>query len=476
MGETRENRLGTQSVGRLLIGMSLPLMVSMFVQALYNIVDGIYVAQISENALTATSLAFPAQMLMVSVALGTGAGVSSLLSRRLGAKDFKGANDCANNGLLLAAGAFIVFMLFGIFFSRSWIEMFTDDTELIQLGSDYLSICLTYSVGVFFAILGERLLQATGHAGLSMVSQLAGAIVNIVFDPILIFGRYGFPEMGIRGAAIATVAGQMTSMVLALVLNHLKNHEIQFSFKNMLPEWGTIKEIYRVGVPVMVLNALGSVMNVGMNKIIITFSSSAVAVFGAYYKLNSFIFMPVFGLVQGLVPIVGYNYGARRPDRIMRAVKLSIIAAVSIMIVGMLLFLIFPAQLLGLFKAGPEMLSIGTRALRIIGVTFPLAAIGIVMSNMFQGIGIGTVSLINSFLRQIIVLLPSAYILASTLGLDYVWYSFVIAEIISFLYTLIMYKRIYDRRIKTLFDEIKYDEKITEEFMSGALKLPGGEG
>ncbi|MDO4566301.1 MAG: MATE family efflux transporter [Oscillospiraceae bacterium] len=453
MEERRENRLGTQSVGRLLMSMSLPLMVSMFVQALYNIVDGIYVADLSELALTATSLAFPAQMLLIAVALGTGAGTNSLLSRRLGAKDFEGANAAANNGLFLSLAAYVVFLVFGLTLTRTWFTIFTDDEQLIQLGVDYLSVCLIYSAGVMLAVMGERLLQATGKSMLSMVSQISGAVVNIVFDPILIFGRYGFPELGIRGAAIATVMGQFTSAIVSLALNHLKNHEIHFDFKNFKIDWLTVKEIYRVGIPVTVLNAIGSVMNVFMNQILIVFSTTAVAVFGAYYKLNSFIYMPVFGLVQGLVPIVGYNYGARRPHRIMRAVKLANIAAMTILTTGMIIFLLAPHLLLGLFDADENMLAIGTRAFRCICIAFPISAISIVLGNMFQGIGIGSISLINSCMRQIVVLLPSAYLLARSYGLNYVWYSFVIAEVASLIFTLIAYRNVYKKRIEPLYEE-----------------------
>ncbi|MEG2525384.1 MAG: MATE family efflux transporter, partial [Oscillospiraceae bacterium] len=372
------------------------------------------------------------------------------------------------NGLLLSFVSYAVFLIFGLFFVRPFFELFTKDAELIQLGTDYLSICSTYSLGVFLAITGERLLQATGKSSLSMISQLAGALTNIILDPILIFGWYGAPEMGIKGAAIATVIGQFVGCFMALALNYFCNREIRFEFKGYRPHLSTILDIYRVGVPVIVLNALGSVMTIGMNGILIAYSTTAVAVFGAYYKLNSFIFMPVFGLVQGLVPIVGYNYGARRPDRIVHAVRLSLISAVSIMVVGMLAFLLFPQTLLGIFKAGPEMLSIGTLALRVISITFPLAAIGIVLSNMFQGIGIGTISLVNSFLRQIVVLLPAAFLLARWGGLDLVWYAFLISESISLTYSIVMYKKVYELRIQPLFDETRFKEQAEMEFIAGS--------
>ena len=452
MEERQENRLGTMSVGKLLVSMSLPLMISMFVQALYNIVDGIYVAQISEDAFTATSLAFPAQMLMTALALGLGAGANSLISRRLGAREFDGADRAAGNGITLSFITFFAVMIFGIFGSEWFISLFTDDANLISLGADYLSICATYSIGIYVSIMCERLLQATGNAAISMVTQLAGAITNIIFDPILIFGRYGFPEMGIKGAAIATVMGQIVSALLGIIFNNVKNHEIHLSLRHLALDGKTVADIYRVGVPVTILNALGSVLTVFMNMILIEFSSTAVAVFGAYYKLNSFIYMPVFGLVQGLVPIVGFNYGARKPERIMRAVKLACITAVCILTFGMVLFLTIPDKLLSIFEAGDEMLAIGCVAFRIIGIAFPFSAISIVLGNMFQGLGIGTVSLVNSFMRQIVVLLPSAYLLSHAFGLNATWYSFLISEVASLVYTVIAYKAIYTKRIKPLYN------------------------
>lgn len=449
----RENKLGVMPVGKLLMSVSLPLMISMFVQALYNIVDGIYVAQISENALTATSLAFPAQMLMIAVSVGTGVGVNSLLSRKLGEKRFDEANDTARNGLFLAFVSCVVFMLLGVFFARPFIAAFTDVPEIIEMGTQYLTVCMVLNIGVFFGIMGERLLQATGKSALSMVAQLVGAVTNIVLDPILIFGRYGFPEMGITGAAVATVIGQILGAIVALVFNLTLNKEIHVTFKNFRPNGPIIGSIYQVGVPSIVMQSIGSVMNVGMNKILIGFSTTAVAVFGVYFKLQSFVFMPVFGLTQGLIPIVGYNYGARRPQRVMHAYKLCTIVAAAIMAVGTAVFFLFPDWLLGLFQASPDMLLIGTRALRIISLAFIPAAISIVAGNTLAGIGNGMISMVNSILRQLIVLLPCAYLLSRRFGLDSVWYSILIAEIVSLFFTLLMFTKEYNKKIKSMLPE-----------------------
>ncbi|MEG2677385.1 MAG: MATE family efflux transporter, partial [Oscillospiraceae bacterium] len=317
MEQRKENKLGTMPMGKLIASVSLPLMVSMLVQSLYNIVDGIYVAKISEDALTATSLAFPAQMLMISVAVGTGVGLNSLLARKLGEKRFDEANATATNGLLLAGLNTIVFMLLGFFAVRPFISAFTDNPEIIEMGVSYLSVCMVWCVGIFLSITGERLLQATGNSIFSMTSQIVGAVTNIILDPILIFGKLGMPEMGIKGAAVATVIGQIFGAVVAIVLNKVKNKEIHFVFRGFRPSGAIILNIYKVGIPSIIMQSIGTIMMVGMNKILILFSTTAVAVFGIYFKLQSFVFMPVFGLTQGLIPIVGYNYGARRPDRLM---------------------------------------------------------------------------------------------------------------------------------------------------------------
>ncbi len=465
MEPQKENKLGVMPIGKLLISVSLPLMISMFVQSMYNIVDGIYVASLSENALTATTLAFPAQLMMVSVAIGTGLGVNSLLSRRLGEKDFAAADACATHGLLLGAASSLIFMLFGALALEPYFRMFTNDPELIKMGTDYLRVCTLLSQGIFMAIIGERLLQSTGKSVLSMIAQLSGAIVNIVFDPILIFGQYGFPEMGMTGAAVATVAGQYVGAILAFIFNSCFNKEIHFVFRGFKLSAQTLKDIYVVGFPAIILNALGSIMNVGINRILIGVSTTAVAVVGAYSKLQSFVFMPVFGLVQGLVPIIGYNYGARKPQRMIKSIKLALLWSAGVMVVGTAVFQLFPEQLLGLFSASGEMLSMGTRALRVISAVFVCAGVSIVLSNVFQGIGIGWISLANSALRQLAILLPAAYFMTKYLGLDAAWYSFWIAEIASLIFTLIMYFKVYNSHIKPLEDE--YDERMEQGLVAG---------
>ncbi len=446
----QENKLGSMPVGRLLVNMALPLMVSMFVQALYNIVDGIYVAKLSEDALTATSLAFPIQMLMNAVAIGTGVGVNSLVARRLGEKKPDEANGAATHGMVLALLSACVFVAFGFFLTRPFLSLFSDDAVLLSLSEEYLSVCTRGCAFIFLAMMGERLLQAAGHASLSMISQLSGAIVNIVFDPILIFGRYGFPVMGIRGAAVATVAGQAVACGVAFLMNHFKNHYIRIDFKGFRFDGAVIKEIYRVGLPAIVMQSIASLTNVCMNAILILFSKTAVAVFGVYFKLQSFVFMPVFGITQALTPIVGYNYGARRPARIKKALRLSMISAAVIMCAGTLVFNLMPERLLALFEAGADMLAIGTRALRIVSLGFPLAACSIIMSSMFQGIGIGRLSLINSLTRNVVFILPCAYLLARFAGLPYVWYSMVVSEVASLLLMTYFFVNIYREKIAPL--------------------------
>ncbi|MEG2634083.1 MAG: MATE family efflux transporter [Oscillospiraceae bacterium] len=453
MEQRKENKLGTMPMGKLIASVSLPLMVSMLVQSLYNIVDGIYVAKISEDALTATSLAFPAQMLMISVAVGTGVGLNSLLARKLGEKRFDEANATATNGLLLAGLNTIVFMLLGFFAVRPFISAFTDNPEIIEMGVSYLSVCMVWCVGIFLSITGERLLQATGNSIFSMTSQIVGAVTNIILDPILIFGKLGMPEMGIKGAAVATVIGQIFGAVVAIVLNKVKNKEIHFVFRGFRPSGAIILNIYKVGIPSIIMQSIGTIMMVGMNKILILFSTTAVAVFGIYFKLQSFVFMPVFGLTQGLIPIVGYNYGARRPDRLMHGYKLATVIAVIIMAIGTAIFWIIPKQLLLMFDASEEMLSIGIQALRIISLTFLPAAISIVAGNTLAGIGNGVVSMINSFLRQLVILLPAAFLLASAFGLDFAWYAMCISEIVSLVFTMLMFKREYNKKIKPMEEE-----------------------
>ena len=445
-----ENKMGYMPIGKLLISMSLPMMISMFVQSLYNIVDSIFVARISENALTAVSIAFPIQNLMFSVALGTAVGINSLLSRRLGEKNFEEVDKVANNGVLLAIFGFILFMIVGFFVPRPYFESQTDNAEIIEYGVTYMRICLVACAGVFGAITFERLLISTGKTGLSMVSQLTGTAFNLVFDPILIFGLLGFPAMGIAGAAVATVLGQFAAMTVSLILNVRKNKEIHLSFKGLKPNGQIIGKIYAVGVPSIIVMSIGSILVYFLNIILGSFTTTAIAVYGVYFKLQSFVFMPVFGLNNGSVPIVAYNYGARNRKRITRTIFLSCFAACAIMLVGVLIFELFPAQLLALFAASDEMLKIGIPALRIIAIHFPIAAFCIILGSVFQALGKGIQSMVISFVRQLIFLLPAAWLLSLTGKIDNIWWSFLIAEALSLIVSLILLKPVYDKEIKTM--------------------------
>ena len=444
--------MGYMPLGKLLLQMSLPMMISMFVQSLYNIVDSIFVAQISEHALTAVSLAFPIQNLMFSVAIGTGVGINSLLSRRLGEKNFDEVDMVANNGIFLAICGFIVFMIVGFIVPRPYFESQTDNAEIIEYGVTYMRICLIACAGVFGAITFERLLISTGKTGLSMISQLTGTAFNLVFDPILIFGLLGFPKMGIAGAALATVLGQFAAMTVSFILNVRKNKEIRLSIKGLKPEGQIIGKIYAVGIPSIIVMSIGSILVYFLNIILGSFTTTAIAVYGVYFKLQSFVFMPVFGLNNGSVPIVGYNFGARNKKRVTKTIIISSLAACSIMLVGMLIFELFPRQLLGMFNASEEMYSIGIVALRIIAIHFPIAAFCIILSSVFQALGKGIQSMSISFIRQLIVLLPAAWLLSLTGNINNIWWAFPIAEVISLLTCVILLKRVYDKEIKPMAD------------------------
>ena len=435
---------------KLLISMAVPMMLSMLVQALYNVVDSIFVAKISEDALTAVSLAFPIQNLMIAIGSGTGVGINALLSKSLGEKNQKLANKAAHNGILLMLFSFIACALFGIFGSRWFFTTQTDDLVLIAYGEQYLSIVMLFSFGIFGQFIAERLLQATGRTVYSMYTQLLGAITNIILDPILIFGLFGLPALGITGAAVATVIGQILAAVFGFWLNIKKNPEIQLKVKELVPDGAVIKKIYSVGVPSIIMGSIGSVMTYGMNLILMGFSSTAAAVFGVYFKLQSFFFMPVFGLNNGMVPIIAYNYGARKKDRIMKTFKLAVMYAVGIMTVGFLVMQIFPAQLFSLFEASEEMLSIGVPALRLISTSFMFAGYCIITGSMFQALGHGFLSMINSIARQLLVLLPVAYLLSLTGNLNLIWLSYPIAEIVSLTLSSVFLYKIYQRVIKPL--------------------------
>lgn len=428
-----ENKMGVMPVNKLILNMSFPMMVSMLVQAMYNIVDSIFVARVSEDALTAVSLAFPIQTLLVAVGAGTNVGVNALLSKSLGEKDFKRANKTAMNGIFLAVLGFIAFVLVGLFAVKPFYlsQVKTMDSEIYTMGISYLSIVCICSFGVFAQFIFEKLLQSTGMTFYSMISQLSGAVTNIVLDPILIFGLMGFPALGVVGAAIATVVGQCVGASLAFIFNIRKNHEIQLSLKGFKPDGQIIGRIYKVGVPSIIMQAIGSVMTYGMNLILIQFTSTATAVFGVYFKLQSFFFMPVIGLNNGMVPIIAYNFGAGKRSRMVSTIKYSMVYAFCLLFLGFLAFELIPATLLGLFDASEEMLLIGVKALRIIGVHFLVAWFCIIAGSVFQAVGNGVYSLVVSVARQLVILLPAAYILARIGGLNLVWWSFPIAETMS---------------------------------------------
>ena len=427
----KENKMGVMPVNKLLITMSLPMMISMLVQALYNIVDSIFVAQIEEKALTAVSLAFPIQTLMIAVGVGTAVGINALLSRFLGEKEFEKANDVAKNGIFLAVLSYLLFLLIGIFAVRGFYASQTTDTVINRYGMEYLTIICVASLGVFMQCTFEKLLQSTGKTFYAMITQGTGAIINIILDPILIFGYFGMPKMGVAGAAVATVIGQCVAAVLAIIFNVKVNTEIHVGMKGFKPNGAVIKQIYIIGVPSIVMQAIGSVMTYGMNRILITFTDTATAVFGVYFKLQSFVFMPVFGLNNGLVSILAYNYGAGKKERVTGTYKLAVCYAVAIMAVGTVIMQCIPDRLLLLFDASEHMLSIGVPALRIISTCFVVAAFCIVTGSVFQALGYAWYSMINSICRQLVVLLPAAYLLSLTGKLQSVWWSFPIAEVMS---------------------------------------------
>lgn len=446
----RENKMGTMPVNKLLITMSLPMIISMLVQALYNVVDSIFVSYISENALTAVSLAFPAQNLMIAFASGTAVGVNALLSKSLGEKNFDRANKSAENGLFLVFLEYLLFLAFGLFGVRFFYSTQTDVADIAAQGYSYLSICSICSFGVFGQIMTERLMQSTGRTIFTMFTQGSGAIINIILDPILIFGLLGFPKLGIAGAAWATVIGQIFAFILALILNAKYNKDIKMSLRKFRPDGKIIGRIFAVGVPSILMMAIGSVMNFLFNKILISFTETAVAVFGVYFKLQSFIFMPVFGMNNGIIPIIAYNYGAQKRKRMMKAVKLGIIYAVSFMAIGLVIMQLFPEQLLSIFNASAEMVEIGVPALRTISLCFVFAGFCIVIGSVFQALGKGTLSMFVSVSRQLLVLVPAAYLLSLTGELNNVWWSFPIAEIMSVIVSTICFIYLYKKIISKI--------------------------
>ena len=459
MAETKfvppqENKMGTMPIGKLLASMSTPMMISMLVQAFYNVVDSVFVSQISEDALNAVSLAFPLQQLIIAVCGGTAVGMNALLSRALGAKNFDRANKIANSGIFLFLCSTAVFSLIGIFLSRPFFLAQTDVEQIVKYGTDYASVCVGCSIGICCQFCFEKLLQATGRTTHSMIAQLVGAVINIILDPILIFGLLGMPRLEVLGAAIATVSGQIVAAILAIVFNIKCNKDIHISLKLIRWNSGIIKDIYKIGLPSIIMQSIGSVMTFTMNKILIGFTTTATAVFGSYFKLQSFVFMPIFGLNNGMVPIIAYNYGAKRYDRVKRTITLSVVAAVSIMFVGFMAFELIPHKLLSFFNASEEMLEIGVPALRTIGTHYLLAGFCIISGSVCQAIGKPVHSLIVSVCRQLVVLLPSAWLLSLSGRLELVWFCFPIAETVSFVLSSIFLSKTMRRAKEKMKDII----------------------
>ena len=435
-----ENKLGIMPIGKLLVVMSLPTMFSMLIQALYNIVDSIFVSHFSEKALTAVSLAFPMQFLMAAFSVGTSIGVCSVISRRLGEKREAEAQKAAESGYSLILILMVLFVIIGAFLSKPFVSLYTKDEELIRMTTTYLKICICVSFGTFTNIFFEKTLQSTGDTIHPMIIQASGALFNVVFDPILIFGKFGFPAMGVAGAAIATVAGQIFAMILGLIFIR-QNKYIRFKMFKFRFHKESVKDILEVGVPSIIMQGIGTIMTSLMNGILISFDVLATTVFGVYFKLQSFVFMPIFGMNSGLMPILGFNYGARNRPRIMKALKIGLIFAFSFMLIGAMIFILFPDFLLGFFNASDAMKSIGEVALRRIALTFPLAAVSIILVALFQATGDGYLSMIISIVRQIFVLIPAAWLLGKMYGLDAVWFCFLAAEGVALIMSLLFFKK-----------------------------------
>ncbi len=450
----KENKMGTDPIGKLLLKMGIPMIASMLVQALYNIVDSMYVSMINENALTAVSISYPMQNLVIAIGSGMCVGVNALLSRNLGEKNVKEANNIALNGILLAILSGIFIAILGLLVVKPFIaaQCVGASTEIYDYGVTYLGIVTTFSIFIQMELIFERLTTSTGRASYTMISQLVGAVTNIILDPVFIFGYFGLPVMGVAGAAIATVIGQALAALVSFILNMTKNKELTLSFKGFRPSVKIIKNIYKIGIPSMVMMCIGSVMTFGMNIILTAFSSTATAVFGVYFKLNSMVFFPVFGLNNALVPIIAYNYGAMQKKRIRKAVRLAAIAGMAIMAIGVLLFWMIPDKLLLIFNANESMIEIGVHAFHIISLCFIPAGYCIILGSALQALGDAFLSMINSLTRQVIIILPVAYILSVIGGLDAIWWSFPIAEVSSLTLMTLFYRRVYKKKIAPLPD------------------------
>ena len=459
MAETKynppqENKMGTMPIGKLLATMSTPMMISMLVQAFYNVVDSVFVSRLGEDALNAVSLAFPLQQLIIAVCGGTAVGMNALLSRSLGAKQFDRANKIANSGIFLFLCSSVIFSAIGIFLSKFFFLAQTDVEQIVKYGTDYAGVCLGCSLGICSQFCFEKLLQSTGRTTLSMIAQLVGALINIILDPILIFGLCGMPRLEVLGAAIATVTGQIVAAILAIIFNIKFNKDIHISFKLIRWDSAIVKDIYKIGLPSIVMQSIGSVMTFTMNKILISFTTTATAVFGSYFKLQSFVFMPIFGLNNGMVPIIAYNYGAKRYDRVKKTIKITILTAMTIMFMGLLAFELIPDVLLSFFIASKEMLEIGVPALRIIGTHYVFAGFCIIAGSVCQAIGKPVYSLIVSVCRQLVVLLPSAWLLAQSGRLELVWFCFPIAECVSLVLSAIFLSKTMRRAKEKMKDII----------------------
>ena len=452
--------MGVLPIPQLLISMAVPLMLSMLVQACYNIVDSAYVSRFSEGALTAqdsltaVSAAFPVQSVMIAVGVGTGVGVNALLSRALGAKNYDDASRFANTGVFLGICSYLLFLVLGFFIAKPFFQsQYPMGPAIVEAGTEYLTIVTTFSLGLFFQFTFERMMQGTGLTFYTMITQMVGAITNIILDPFFIFGIGPFPRMGVAGAAVATVLGQHLAAVVGFFLNRKYNKEIHLSIGEVFhPSAKVIGQIYSVGIPSMIMASIGSVMYYGMNRILASFDYAATAVFGVYFKLQSFFFMPVFGMNNAIVPIMAYNYGAQKRSRMLQCLRTGIVYALVIMGAGTLVFETLPAFLLGLFNADETMLRIGIPALRIIGIHFPVAAVCIVLGSTFQALGKATYSAMVSVARQLVVLLPAAFILARVGGLQAIWWAFPMAEVMSLIMTTFFIRRINRKIISQVGD------------------------
>ena len=447
--------MGYMPIFKLVVNMSLPMIISMLVQALYNVVDSMFVSRVSENALTAVSLAFPAQNLMIGVATGTAVGVNALLSKSLGEKNYKRANQIAENGIFLSFIGFLIFLIFGLFGTEVFFRTQTDIEDIISSGVDYLRVCSCFSFGIFGQIIFERLMQSTGRTFYTMITQGVGAIINIVLDPIFIFGYFGLPAMGAKGAAIATVIGQIIAFIIAVILNKKKNTDIDLKLKEFRPNLKIIGRIYSIGIPSIIMVAVSSIMTFSINEIVIAFTETAAAVFGVYFKLQSFVFMPLFGMNNGVIPIISFNYGARNKQRVMKTIGVAILFALFFMAIGLAAMQILPKELLSIFNASDQMIKIGVPALKTLSISYIFAGFSVVLISVFQAFGKGLFSMSISIARQLVVLVPCAYLLSKTGELDNVWWSFPIAEVMSVLVAGAFFIYLYKKVITKLDTEQK---------------------